>query len=95
MSDTSKSAAFWRSFPIFEEFDTETIAAIADIATHRKWPAGTVIFQRGDEGNYMLAIASGRVTAQGTPDELRTLTGEANLEDAFVKLIGSEEGLHA
>ncbi|MBN9031724.1 MAG: Crp/Fnr family transcriptional regulator [Rhizobiales bacterium 63-7] len=61
MSDTSKSAAFWRSFPIFEEFDTETIAAIADIATHRKWPAGTVIFQRGDEGNYMLAIASGRV----------------------------------
>ena len=43
----------------------------------------------------IVIIASGKVTAQGTPDELRALTGEANLEDAFVKLIGSEEGLHA
>ena len=43
----------------------------------------------------IVIIARGRVTAQGTPDELRALTGEANLEDAFVKLIGSEEGLHA
>lgn len=43
----------------------------------------------------IVVIAQGRVTAQGTPDELRAATGEANLEDAFVKLIGSEEGLHA
>ncbi|HCR32768.1 MAG TPA: ABC transporter ATP-binding protein, partial [Stenotrophomonas sp.] len=27
--------------------------------------------------------------------ELRAQAGETNLEDAFVKLIGSEEGLHA
>ncbi len=43
----------------------------------------------------IVVIAQGRVTAQGTPNELRDATGEANLEDAFVKLIGSEEGLHA
>jgi sodium transport system ATP-binding protein len=43
----------------------------------------------------IVIIASGRVTAQGTPDELRAQAGEDNLEDAFVKLIGSEEGLHA
>ena len=43
----------------------------------------------------IVVIAQGRVTAEGTPDELRAATGEANLEDAFVKLIGSEEGLHA
>ena len=43
----------------------------------------------------IVIIARGRVSAQGTPDELRAITGEANLEDAFVKLIGSEEGLHA
>jgi len=43
----------------------------------------------------IVIIARGRVTAQGTPDELRALTGAANLEDAFVKLIGSDEGLHA
>jgi sodium transport system ATP-binding protein len=35
------------------------------------------------------------VVAHGTPDELRAQTGESNLEDAFVQLIGSEEGLHA
>ncbi|MGO4778470.1 ABC transporter ATP-binding protein, partial [Lysobacter sp. 2RAB21] len=28
-------------------------------------------------------------------DELRAHTGEDNLEDAFVKAIGSDEGLHA
>ena len=43
----------------------------------------------------IVIIASGRVTTQGTPDELRAQAGEDNLEDAFVKLIGSEEGLHA
>jgi sodium transport system ATP-binding protein len=43
----------------------------------------------------IVVIAHGRVVAQGTPDELRERTGESNLEDAFVKLIGSEEGLFA
>ncbi len=43
----------------------------------------------------IVVIAQGRVAAEGTPDELREATGETNLEDAFVKLIGSEEGLHA
>ena len=43
----------------------------------------------------IVVIAHGRVVAQGTPDELRAHAGEDNLEDAFVKLIGSEEGLHA
>ena len=43
----------------------------------------------------IVVIARGKVTAEGTPDELRARTGEDNLEDAFVKLIGSEEGLVA
>jgi len=43
----------------------------------------------------VVVIAAGRVVADDTPDALRALTGEANLEDAFVKLIGSEEGLAA
>ncbi len=43
----------------------------------------------------IVVIAKGRVVAQGTPDELRAQTGEDNLEDAFVKAIGSEEGLLA
>ena len=43
----------------------------------------------------IVVIARGRVVADETPDALRAQTGEANLEDAFVKLIGSEEGLAA
>ena len=43
----------------------------------------------------IVVIAHGRVVAHGTSDALRAQTGEANLEDAFVRLIGSEEGLHA
>jgi len=43
----------------------------------------------------IVVIARGRVVADATPDALRAQTGEANLEDAFVKLIGSEEGLAA
>ena len=43
----------------------------------------------------IVIIARGQVVASGTADELRTLTGEENLEDAFVKAIGSDEGLHA
>jgi sodium transport system ATP-binding protein len=43
----------------------------------------------------IVVIAHGRVVAEGSSDELRARTGESNLEDAFVQLIGSEEGLHA
>jgi len=43
----------------------------------------------------IVIIAKGQVVASGTADELRAKFGESNLEDAFVKAIGSEEGLHA
>jgi sodium transport system ATP-binding protein len=40
----------------------------------------------------IVVIASGRVVAQGTPDELRHQTGYQNLEDAFVALASPERG---
>ncbi|KAF1686841.1 ABC transporter ATP-binding protein [Pseudoxanthomonas broegbernensis] len=43
----------------------------------------------------IVIVAKGRVVAAGSADQLREQTGEENLEDAFVKAIGSEEGLHA
>jgi sodium transport system ATP-binding protein len=42
----------------------------------------------------IVVIASGRVVAQGTPDELRHQTGYHNLEDAFVALAGLAPGEH-
>ena len=41
----------------------------------------------------VVVIAHGHVVAQGAPAELRAQTGCASLEDAFVQVIGSEEGL--
>ncbi|RDZ26552.1 ATP-binding cassette domain-containing protein [Lysobacter silvisoli] len=43
----------------------------------------------------IVIVAKGKVVAAGSADELRAQTGEANLEDAFVRVIGSDEGLHA
>lgn len=43
----------------------------------------------------IVIIAKGQVVAAGSAEELRAQFGEENLEDAFVKAIGSEEGLHA
>ncbi len=45
--------------------------------------------------DHIVIIADGRVAAEGTADELLQRSGEKNLEDAFVRLIGSDEGLLA
>jgi len=41
----------------------------------------------------IIIIAGGEISATGSPDELREITGKENLEDAFVAAIGTEEGL--
>ena len=41
----------------------------------------------------IVVIARGQVVTNGTPGELRQTTGQANLEDAFVAAIGTDEGL--
>jgi sodium transport system ATP-binding protein len=43
--------------------------------------------------DHIVIIDRGEIVASGTPDELRQVTGQANLEDAFVAAIGSDEGL--
>jgi len=43
----------------------------------------------------IVVIAKGRVVACGSADELRAQTGQSNLEEAFVRIIGSDEGLAA
>lgn len=41
----------------------------------------------------IVVVAHGRVVAHGTADALRDQTGKTDLEDAFVAVIGSAEGL--
>lgn len=57
------------------------------VSTH-VMPEVTVLCHR------VIVMAAGRVVEVGTPDELLRKTGCATLEDAFVRIIGSEEGLN-
>lgn len=41
----------------------------------------------------IVIISKGKIASMGTPEYIREMTGEENLEDAFVKAIGSGEGL--
>jgi sodium transport system ATP-binding protein len=43
----------------------------------------------------VIVIAKGHTVAQGSPGQLCQRTGIANLEDAFVSLVGSDEGIVA
>jgi sodium transport system ATP-binding protein len=43
----------------------------------------------------IVVIARGRVVASGSPDELRAKTGRQSLEDAFVALVGLDQGAPA
>lgn len=74
MAESPKSVAFWRSFPIFEEFTPALIEEVRSLAQQRKWTAGAVIFQRGDPGDYMILVASGRIKLSLITPQGRELT---------------------
>ena len=81
--------------------DVMTTRGLRDFLRHLRGEGRCVIFSShimqevAALCDRIVVISQGRVMAAGTPDELRAHTGETNLEDAFVKAIGSEEGLHA
>jgi CRP-like cAMP-binding protein len=53
--------SFWRSFPLFCDLPDAVLADIDAAATPLRWSAGGVIFQRGDAGEWLVALKSGRV----------------------------------
>ena len=46
-------------FDIFAALDPNSLAALAAAGGRKSWTTGATIFQRGDEGDYLLAITSG------------------------------------
>jgi sodium transport system ATP-binding protein len=45
--------------------------------------------------DHVIIIAKGVVKGEGSPDQLLAQTGKANLEDAFIDIIGTEQGMAA
>jgi CRP/FNR family transcriptional regulator, cyclic AMP receptor protein len=66
MSDTpvepvETTARLLSRFALFGDLSAETLSDLARAVHMRSWPAGSVLFQRGDEGDYLLAIVEGRL----------------------------------
>ncbi|ETD85511.1 Crp/Fnr family transcriptional regulator [Rhodobacter capsulatus] len=61
MRDLAGKPAFWRSFALFQGLDAAALAALAAGARQQRWQPGEVLFQRGDPGDWMVALAAGRV----------------------------------
>ena len=50
-----------RGVPLFSDLDDDSLALIAGAARRVKFPKGSVVFQEGDPGDYLLLIQQGQV----------------------------------
>ncbi|WP_067651038.1 ATP-binding cassette domain-containing protein [Dokdonella koreensis] len=81
--------------------DVMATRAMRDFLRHLRDEGRCVLFSShimqevGALCDRIVVIARGRVVADASPDALRAQAGTSNLEDAFVKVIGSAEGLAA
>lgn len=55
------SLAALRQTAIFGGLEADVLEVVARLSVWRDWPAETLLFQRGDEGNHMVIVASGRL----------------------------------
>lgn len=78
---------FWRSFRLFETLDDTILRQISAVAQRRSWSAGTTLFQRGDAGDYLVALMSGRIRlAVSTPQGKELVLRLAEAGDVFGEL---------
>jgi len=81
--------------------DVMATRAMRDFLRHLRDEGRCVLFSShimqevGALCDRIVVIARGRVVADASPEALRAQAGTRNLEDAFVKVIGSAEGLAA
>jgi len=56
-----EAEAALRGVALFADLDPAALRAVAEASAWRSWPGGTTIFQRGDEGNHLIVVVSGRL----------------------------------
>jgi CRP/FNR family cyclic AMP-dependent transcriptional regulator len=62
------------SSPLFDVIPREALDAILLQATEKSVRRGQTVFQKGDEGSYMVAVLSGRIRISATSSEGREVT---------------------
>ena len=87
MTKPPMNQALWRSFRLFEDLEPQVLAQVAEASQRRRWVAGVTLFQRGEPGDYLVALLSGRIrlavsTTQGRELVLR----HAEAGDVFGEL---------
>jgi len=73
---TPPALGLWRNAALFEGASAEAVAAIAQLSRPVRFSAGQILFDRGDQGDQVYALGSGRIklallTAQGRELVLR------------------------
>ena len=56
-----ESLAALRQTTLFGGLEADMLEVVARLSVWRDWPAETTLFQRGDEGNHMIIVATGRL----------------------------------
>ncbi|MFM7442931.1 MAG: cyclic nucleotide-binding domain-containing protein, partial [Tabrizicola sp.] len=67
------SRAFWKSFRMFAPLAPDALDALSAATKTRKWRTGESIFRRGDEGDWLVAIETGRIRISLTTSAGREL----------------------
>ena len=62
------------SSPLFDALSREALDDILSQATEKSVRRGQMLFQKGDEGSYMVAVLSGRIRISATSPEGREVT---------------------
>ncbi len=72
-----------RSVPLFASLDDQTATALRSLLTVRNVPSGTRLFQKGDSGDAMYLIESGRVRISITDEDGHEVTLAENAQGDF------------
>lgn len=87
MNQPQVNHALWRSFRLFESLDPDVLTQIVASAQSRQWPAGTTLFQRGEAGDYLVALTAGRIRLSvSTPQGKELVLRHAEGGDIFGEL---------
>lgn len=87
MANLPNNQVFWRSFRLFETLEDRVLEKLSNAAQRRNWPNGTTLFQRGEAGDYLVALASGRIRlAVGSAQGKELVLRHAEAGDIFGEL---------